>query len=254
MARSNAPPNPIRIGIAGWSIARQHAARVPGAGTHLQRCAQHLGAAEINSSFYRPHQPRTYARWAEAVPPDFRFSVKLPKEITHTRRLVGASAPLRAFLGEVAGLGEKLGPVLIQLPPSLAFEPAAEKFFELIRRRFDGALVCEPRHRSWFTQRAGRALRRARIARVAADPALVPAAAQPGGWDGLRYYRLHGSPRMYWSAYLMRYLARLARQLRRDAAEAPTWCIFDNTGLGHALANALALQERLGLGSGCRPL
>ena len=73
---------------------------------------------EINSSFYRPHRLSTYQRWADDVPDHFRFAVKMPKTITHEGRLRDVAEPLQRFLGEIAGLGDKLGPVLIQLPPA----------------------------------------------------------------------------------------------------------------------------------------
>ena len=78
-----------------------------------------LPAVEINSSFYRPHRPSTYARWAAETPEGFPFAVKLPKEITHKRRLVDVAEPLDRFLAETAALGPKRGPLLVQLPPSL---------------------------------------------------------------------------------------------------------------------------------------
>jgi uncharacterized protein YecE (DUF72 family) len=77
------PAAPLHIGCAGWSLPRESWPHFAGTGTHLQRYAGQLNAAEINSSFYRPHQPATYERWAERVPTHFRFSVKLPKTITH---------------------------------------------------------------------------------------------------------------------------------------------------------------------------
>ena len=91
----------IRIGTAGWSIPKSSAQEFDGQGTHLQRYAQCLPAVEINSSFYRPHKPETYARWAASVPAGFRFSVKIPKDITHTCRLIGIDQQLGRFLGEV---------------------------------------------------------------------------------------------------------------------------------------------------------
>lgn len=236
----------VRVGCAGWSIPREHAAHFPGRGTHLERYARVLGAVEINSSFYRPHRRDTYERWAASSPAGFRFSVKVPREITHLRRLQDAAEPLRRFLDEVRGLGAKLGPLLVQLPPSLVFEPVAvEGFLEVLRAMHEGAVACEPRHGSWFAGEAERLLERYGIARVAADPALVPAAAEPGGWRGLAYYRLHGSPRMYYSPYSQEYLEALAERL--GAAEAgESWCIFDNTAAGAAAGNALRLTTLLG--------
>lgn len=188
------------VGCAGWSIPKPAQPDFPAGGSHLERYAQRLPAVEINSSFYRPHRPATYARWAESVPADFRFAVKVPKTITHEAKLVATEGVLERFLAEVGGLGAKLGVLLVQLPPSLRFDAVvAGGFFDLLRECRTGACACEPRHPSWFAPEADALLRRRQIARVAADPASVPAAALPGGWEGLAYYRLHGSPKIYYS-------------------------------------------------------
>jgi uncharacterized protein YecE (DUF72 family) len=237
----------IRIGTAGWSLPKPHAAEFPSEGTHLQRYAQRFSGVEINSSFYRPHKPDTYARWAASVPPAFRFAVKVPREITHVRKLVCPADPLDRFLSEAGALGDRLGPLLVQLPPSLGFdETIAGAFFDALRARFDGLAVCEPRHPSWFTPRAEALLVQHRLARAAADPAPVPAAASPGGWPGLVYHRLHGSPRMYYSGYGPDYLDATAGMMRDALSTADErWCIFDNTALGEATADALGLIQRI---------
>jgi uncharacterized protein YecE (DUF72 family) len=202
---------------------------------------------EINSSFYRSHKPATYARWAASVPLDFRFAVKLPREITHVRKLVSPIEPLDRFFVESASLGDKRGPLLMQLPPSLSFdEPIASAFFDAFRARFDGLAVCEPRHASWFTARSEALLSAHRIARAAADPAPAPGAARPGGWSGLEYRRLHGSPRIYYSAYESERLDAIAAQIRQTTATTEHWCILDNTALGEATSDALALSQRMG--------
>jgi uncharacterized protein YecE (DUF72 family) len=236
----------VRIGCAGWSLPKEHADRFPDEGSHLERYASRFPAVEINSSFYRPHRPTTYARWAESVPADFRFSVKVPKLITHVRRLVDAEDVLDSFLAEATQLGAKLGPLLVQLPPSLAFSAdVAKTFFSALRERFKGKVALEPRHPSWFEPMAERLVAKHRIARVAADPALVPAAAEPGGWEGLIYYRLHGSPKIYHSDYPAEYLSALSNTLAKSAKSAEVWCIFDNTAAFAATANALDVLGRL---------
>jgi uncharacterized protein YecE (DUF72 family) len=236
----------IRIGTAGWAIRKEHAAAFPGAGTHLHRYAQRLNAVEINSSFYRPHRRTTYERWAASVPEDFAFAVKAPRTITHELRLVAAEAALERFLAEVIGLREKLGALLFQLPPSLAFDaPTAATFLKTLRARHAGGIVWEPRHATWFSNEAEALLLEQRIARVAADPATVPAAAEPGR-DAFVYFRLHGSPRIYYSSYAPDEIARYAARLKRaQAAAKPAWCIFDNTALGAATGNALALSASI---------
>lgn len=238
---------PLKIGTAGWSIPRDLAADYPGAGTHLQRYAGAFGVAEINSSFHRPHRPTTYERWAASVPPDFRFSVKLPKTITHQSRLVGCFELLRRFADEVSGLGDRRGPILVQLPPSLAYDEAiASAFFCEASRLLGPAIVCEPRHPSWFTAIVDRLLANIGVARVAADPAIQPEAALPGGSSGMAYFRLHGTPVVYRSSYDQEALDRQAavhRQMRARGVEC--WTIFDNTAAGAALANASELVDRV---------
>jgi len=230
-----------RIGTAGWSIPAAARAAFPGEGSLLERYAARFEAVEINSSFYRPHRPATYARWAASTPPAFRFAVKMPREITHTLRLIDFEGPLERFLEESAQLGEKRGVILVQLPPSLAHDRRRDAaFFERLRSRCATPIACEPRHASWFTADADALLRALGVARVAADPAIVPAAAIPGGSDALTYFRLHGSPQMYRSAYAPPALAQIAQQLQ--ARSGPAWCIFDNTTFGAATVDALALS------------
>lgn len=246
--RSNATPP--RVGSAGWSLPRARAADFPGEGSHLARYARRLACVEINSSFYRPHQRGTYARWAAAVPDGFRFAVKFPKQATHESRLRDGEEHVEAFAAQVEGLGAKLGPVLVQLPPGLAYEPAvADAFFAAVRARLHGPVVCEPRHASWFDGAVDALWARHRIGRVAADPARVPGAELPAGDGDVAYWRLHGSPRIYYDAYGTAGLAAWAAAMRaaRDAGR-EVWAILDNTALGHALDDALALERMLAAG------
>ena len=240
----------VQVGCAGWSIAARHAHLFGEGDSHLGRYATRFGVVEINSTFHRQHQPRTFERWAASVPRGFRFSAKLPRAITHDARLHGTGDALTTFFDSIAGLGPKLGGVLVQLPPSLAFDArVAERFFAMLRRRCNARVACEPRHASWFTAPAEAVLLRHAVARVAADPARVAAAGLPGGagaasrWS---YWRWHGAPRMYYSAYDDAALRPLARALEGAAStRAPAWCIFDNTAHGHAMEDAARLQELL---------
>lgn len=247
MTTSHHSQGTLRIGCAGWTIPRISVDAFPAEGSHLERYAQVLHTVEINSSFYRPHQAKTYARWADSVPPDFRFSVKLPRTITHDAKLAGIDAPLLQFAGEVAGLGEKLGCVLVQLPPKLAFDaPVAEQFFTRLREQFSCALVCEARNESWFGEEATALLTAHGITRVIADPAK----GQPGAHvptTATIYTRLHGSPRIYYSAYAREYLEALARDLTVHAAAGrDVWVIFDNT-LSPTFMDEVLLVQRQAL-------
>lgn len=240
------------VGTAGWTLPKLHAHHFPSEGTHLQRYAASLSCAEINSSFHRPHMRKTWERWAASTPDDFRFAVKLPKTITHTAKLINTGGLLQKFLDEVrglnAGLVEKLGPLLVQLPPKLEFdEGVAHEFFTTLRELHAGRVVCEPRHVTWFAAPVDRLLRDFEVARVAADPPKgSPLAAKPGGWPRLRYWRLHGAPRTYYSEYSSARLRDIGAEIVRSGRKAEeTWVIFDNTALGHATENALEMQGLL---------
>ncbi|HEX8555861.1 MAG TPA: DUF72 domain-containing protein [Sphingomonas sp.] len=234
----------MRIGVAGWSIPRDVSDRFAGEDSHLARYARVFDAVEINSSFHRPHRASTYARWAASVGPEFRFAVKLPKTVTHAQRLIDCAGPLRRFAGEVGALEDRRGPVLIQLPPSLAFDPqVAERFLDELMAALRPPFVCEPRHASWFAAGADALLAERGVARVAADPPPVPDASVPGGARDHAYVRLHGSPVIYRSPYTPDQLAAHAAAIDALAlAGVASWTIFDNTASGAAMGNALELK------------
>jgi uncharacterized protein YecE (DUF72 family) len=237
----------IHVGTAGWALPHLWRDRFPPDGSNLERYAARFSCAEINSSFYRQHRRSTYQRWAASVPAGFLFAVKVPRAITHDQRLVAADVLLEVFLEEATGLGDRLGPLLVQLPPSLALDEAiADELFATVRSLHAGDVVCEPRHESWFGERGNAILTAHRVARAGADPALCAAAARPGGWPALAYLRLHGSPQMYRSTYTDEALQEVGTLLRgHRAAGAACWCVFDNTTLGAATGNALALAKLL---------
>jgi uncharacterized protein YecE (DUF72 family) len=237
----------ILLGCAGWSLPRAVQDAFGEGDSHLARYATRFPATEINSSFHRPHQRSLYEKWAAAVPSGFRFCAKLPKTITHERRMVDCQVLLEAFLAQAGGLGERLACLLVQLPPSFAFDARlAEPFLAMLRGRFAGALALEPRHASWFTPEADALLRAHEVARVLADPVRHEAGRWPGGWPRRVYLRLHGSPRMYYSSYETTQLRALAdRILQAQADGAEVWCMFDNTASGAAAGDALRLQRLL---------
>lgn len=235
------------IGTAGWSIPGKEAVRFGPGASVLERYATRFNGVEVNSSFYRPHRRETWERWADSVPGHFRFAAKVPKTISHERKLADCGDLLARFLDEVGGLGDKLAILLLQLPPKLAFDAeVAEPFLAGLAASSPARAVCEPRHPSWFAPEPDALLTRLEIARVAADPAIVPAAALPGGWRGLDYWRLHGSPNMYRSSYDDGSLDLYAASIREaEQAGRAAWCIFDNTAASAAAGDALGLVARL---------
>lgn len=237
-------PNPVyrHVGCAGWSQVSGVSPFSEMEGSQLERYASVLPAVEINSSFYRAHRRSTYERWAASVPQAFRFSVKLPRNITHNLRLVQVEALLAQFKTETAGLGEKLGCVLVQLPPSLHFDAAvADEFFEKMRSALTCMIACEARHSTWFGDKASAVLKAHSVTRVIADPPVKQTAPHEPTTESM-YMRLHGSPRIYYSSYSQTYLDRLVEDLALKAHNKHlAWLIFDNTALGAALVNALAV-------------
>ena len=202
---------------------------------------------EINSSFYRHHAARTYARWAATTPLEFRFAVKLPRSITHEHRLQCGPETLERFLDETSALEAKRGPLLVQLPPSFAFDATiVTAFFESLRARYQGTVVVEPRHTTWLTGNVNRLLVEFNVGRVAADPPRAGGDDVPGGSNGIVYFRLHGSPRTYWSRYGRDFIGELARSVRSaERSGAEVWCVFDNTAAGAAMENACELVAAL---------
>jgi uncharacterized protein YecE (DUF72 family) len=246
---------PLFIGTAGWTVPKQHLSLFSEAAealesSHLHRYARRLRCVEINSSFHRPHRRSTWQRWAAETPANFRFAVKAPKAVTHTSKLVDTGEALQVFFHAAHELGEKLGPVLVQLPPKLEFdEGVAREFFGTLRELHQGNVALEPRNPSWFSPSADRLLRTFEVSRVAADPPKgAEIAGQPGGSPDLRYWRLHGAPRTYYSGYDHVWLRQFADRLislKDGSREKDTWVIFDNTAMGHAAANAVWLEHAL---------
>jgi uncharacterized protein YecE (DUF72 family) len=222
------------IATAAWSIPKKVADRFAVEGSALKRYASVFDGVEINSTFYSRHKTSTLARWAESVPNGFLFAVKVPKEITHTRAMKDIAQPFGTFLEDIAPLGEKRGPLLCQLPPSLAFDvDEFDTAFKIMRNADDAPIVIEVRHKSWASAEARDMLKSYGIDRVLADPALV--------WPAEdfdmppKYVRLHGKPKIYYSSYTDDEIRSFSELLAPDG-----WCVFDNTASGAAIENALA--------------
>ncbi|NYE35956.1 uncharacterized protein YecE (DUF72 family) [Nocardioides cavernae] len=269
-----------RIGISGWRYAGWRGRFYPPGlpqRSELAYVGERLTAVEVNGSFYSLQRASSWRSWAEQVPDDFVFAVKGPRFITHMKKLTDVEAPLGTFLASgVLTLGERLGPLLWQLPPNLGFHPdRLAAFFDLLPRRtsdaasyaaahhdadklkepavttapVDRALhhVLEVRHPSFRTPEFCELLRAHDIGMVVADSA--------GTWpmfdevtSSVVHVRLHGDEELYASGYSDAALDRWAEKVRgweADGLEVHVY--FDNDAKVHAPFDALALQERLGI-------
>jgi uncharacterized protein YecE (DUF72 family) len=240
----------VRVGTSGWSVSHVVAPASRAGLSGLERYAEHFDSVEINSTFYRLPLAKTVDRWRDGTPDEFRFAVKLPRSITHEAGLIAAEAQTSEFCELVARLERKLGPLLVQLPPTLELDArTASRFFAHLARVSPGHVVLEPRHTSWFTPEAEQLLVDHGVARAAADPACCPLASQPGAAARPSYFRWHGSPRKYFSAYppdaISAFAAQVLATKRARGARSEVYCFFDNTALGAAAINALSLKTEL---------
>jgi len=270
----------IRVGTSGWRYRSWRGAFYPDGlpqRDELRHLAQRLNSVELNGSFYSLQRPARYQAWAAQTPDDFVFAVKGSRFITHMKRLRDVETPLANFFASgMLALGEKLGPVLWQLPPSLGYDadlltaffallpPTTGAAAELAARhdhRLDGRALTstavdrplrhavEVRHDS-FTgdglQDVLDLLREHDIALVTADTAgrfpFVDAVTADFG-----YVRLHGDTELYRSGYSDEALDRWARVIRDRPAGHDVYVYFDNDADAHAPIDAIALARRLRL-------
>jgi uncharacterized protein YecE (DUF72 family) len=261
------PPSPLHIGISGWNYAPWRGVFYPpklARRRELEYASRRLGSIEINGSFYALQRPASYQRWYAETPPGFVFSVKGPRFITHMKRLAGVEAPLANFFASgVLALGDKLGPVLWQLPPTLGFDAdRLAAFFEQLPRSTGAASVLAARHeerlegRALTTTDVDRPLRHALEVRHPSfetpafvellrehDVALV-CADTAGKWPMLDdvtsdfvYVRLHGAEELYVSGYDEPALDRWAEKIR-------CWQAGGTPTTGRTLAPPAPLRER----------
>ncbi|MDP9118280.1 MAG: DUF72 domain-containing protein [Actinomycetota bacterium] len=262
----------VRIGISGWTYppwrGRFYPVGLPQR-AELSYVAARMPTLEINGTFYALQKPDSFAKWREQTPPDFVFSVKAPRFITHMKKLRDVRTPLANFFASgILGLGDKLGPILWQLPPTLGFHPdlledfccqlprSTDEAASLARRhdeRMSGrALITagparpvrhavEVRHASFATPAFLDLLRRQGIAVVVADTA--------GKWPLIRevtsdfaYVRLHGDKELYTSGYSDAALREWGKRIRSWAEpDRDVYVYFDNDVKVRAPVDALAL-------------
>jgi uncharacterized protein YecE (DUF72 family) len=276
----------VRIGISGWRYRAWRGDFYPQGlrqRDELAYAAARLATIEVNGSFYSLQRPTSYLSWREQTPEGFLFAVKGGRFITHLKRLRGVEAPLANFFASgVLGLGDRLGPVLWQLPESVVFDAEVlDAFLALLPRtvgeavelggRHDAKLpperalldvepgsegrrvrhTLEPRHDSFGSEEALALLRAHDVALVVAESA--------GRWPCLEavttdlvHVRLHGDEELYSNRYSDAALDRWAGKVAAWSEHADVFVHFDNDAHGHAPHDALRLAARVPPGGGAR--
>lgn len=234
----------MHIGTSGWSYDHWNRLFYPAGLAPRDRLAyyaRHFRSVEIDSTFYHLPTEQTLQSWANSVPADFRFAVKASRHITHLKKLSDPGPALSQLMGRLEQLGDKLGPVLFQLPPHWA--PNLERlaaFLKALPQDFRYAM--EFRDPRWFDPRVYDLLAQHAVALCIADfdgrvsPLQVT--------TNLVYVRLHGPDGPYrgeYSGHALQGWSDMLKRWRREARK--VYCYFDNDESAHAVQDALRLQE-----------
>ncbi len=230
---------PVIIGTSGWHYADWRPRFYPsgmGTGRWLAFYADRFAAVEVNNAFYRLPERTTFQKWRETVPEDFVVAVKASRYLTHIRRLNDPAEPVARLMDRASALGGHLGPVLLQLPPTMPADPglldaALEAFGDSVR------LAVEFRHESWFAEKTRAILeKRGAALCVTSGGAVSPPLWRTADWGYLRFH--HGSGRPL-SCYKRRELEAWADRLAGLwGDEDVVYCFFNNDPNGCALRDA----------------
>jgi uncharacterized protein YecE (DUF72 family) len=229
----------LSIGTSGWQYRDWRGRFYPDGLPQrlwLEHYAGHFATVEINNAFYRLPERSTFEQWRARTPDGFRFAVKMSRYLTHVKRLREPAEPVARFLDRAAGLGDKLGPVLIQLPPTMradlgALDETLARFPDTVR------VVVEPRHRTWFTDECRALLEKRRAALCWADRMGRPVTPLWTTTD-FAYLRLHEGRAKPWPHYGRQALKTWASRL--DGVR-EGFVYFNNDPGGAAVTNADAM-------------
>lgn len=245
----------ILVGTSGWSYKEWEGSFYQKSERRkLRAYASVFKTVEIDSTFYRNPTKGTVIGWERYSPPDFVFTAKLPKLITHTKRL-GLNGNVREDLAEFLELmhplqlSGKLACLLIQLPPKYGFNPKnLREFFEMLDPRFRYAI--EFRNESWLQDETWQLLQDHSVAYTNVDEPLLPAEVHITSDFG--YFRWHGRGERIWFdyEYAPDEIDRWVPKIEKAAAKARKILgYFNNHFHGYAPENALYLLSKLGLAS-----
>lgn len=240
----------LLIGTSGWVYRSWKGPFYPDtlpSRRYLEYYARTFPTAEINTSFYHLPRPATCAAWAEQVPPAFVFSIKVSRYLTHMKRLLDPEEPWQRFMESALQLGDRLGPILLQFPPSFRKNTSRlENFFKMATsapsRSTALQLVCEFRHDSWLGTEVYRLLDHYKVAWCIADGPRYPRKDLVTGT--FAYIRYHGRSQMFASNYTDEELKSEAKLIRRYLRKGvDVYVYFNNDAMGYAVNNAQRLSE-----------
>jgi uncharacterized protein YecE (DUF72 family) len=235
----------IHIGTSGWNYHHWRGGFYPPdcpKAKWLQHYTKNFTTVEVNATFYGQPKPETFKTWRRATPDGFLWAVKANRYITHIKRLRDVHEPLERFFGAALLLKEKLGPVLFQLPPGLAFHESIFDGFCENLEHYKHPCALEVRHTSWLADRVLARLEKRRIAFCISDTAGRYPYGEAVTADFV-YIRLHGSQKLYVSEYTEEELHTWAQKIRKWDKD--TYVYFDNDFAGHAPKNAARVKEIL---------
>ncbi|MBO9542554.1 DUF72 domain-containing protein [bacterium] len=234
-----------RIGTSGWAYPHWRGPFYPrelAPGAWLDYYARHFDTVEINRSFYRLPTPEAAAAWAAAVPEDFCFAVKASRYLTHLKKLKDPAPALSRLFAAIAPLGDKLGPVLYQLPPRWRFD--AERLAGFLGALPQGLAAVEFRDPSWYRPEAYRLLADHGVALCASSFPGLPMVWEATG--GIGYVRLHGTAVPYGDRYTPNALGVIAQRVRNLLRRGlDVYVYFDNDAEAFAVENARELRKLL---------
>ncbi|MEU2153515.1 DUF72 domain-containing protein [Streptomyces sp. NPDC019396] len=236
---------PVHIGTSGWQYRDWRGVLYPDGLPQrlwLEEYGRCFATLENNNAFYRLPERSTFADWRDRTPGDFLMAVKASRYLTHIKRLRDPGEPVRRLLEHAEGLGERLGPVLLQLPPTLKADPglldaALAGFPPEVR------VAVEPRHPSWWTEEVRRVLEDRGAALCWADRGSRPRTPlwRTTGWGYVRFHEGRAEP---WPRYGRGALASWAGRIADTwPATADVFAYFNNDAGGAAVLDATAFRR-----------
>ena len=244
---SKAVARDIRIGCSGWNYRHWRERFYPKGlpvTRWLQFYAEHFDTVEINNSFYRLPTPETFAKWRDRAPPGFCYAVKANRYITQAKKLLDPEEPLERMMTSVRHMGDRLGPILYQLPPRLGLDlNRLEQFLAVLPKGVTS--VFEFRDKSWYVPETYELLERHGASFCTHD--MGGSASQRIAVGPVAYVRFHGGKGKYWGRYSDETLVDWADwMVAQSKAGRQVWAYFNNDIDAHAIHDAQTLKSIAG--------